>query len=132
MRYADAYGVERMRLFIVACLTLGACESKPSWQADALVIFADQGVLMADKYVRPEGSPVIEGSVMEDLRNCGIKQFEVFDFTGQLTDIDGFHVIAPRSEVIASHNCLKQKLPAGTHIKPYDPAGWPEGQGLTL
>ncbi|MBB5716779.1 hypothetical protein [Sphingomonas aerophila] len=87
---------------------------------------------MTDRYVRPEGSPIIEGSVLEDLLVCGVRKFEVFDFTGLLTDTDGFHVIAPRSEIVAARDCLKRKLPAGTHIKSYDPAGWPEGQDFTL
>ena len=71
---------------------------------------------------------MIAGSLLEDLRACGVTRFQVFEFAGHMTDDDGFHVIAPRDEIASSLGCLRRKLPAGVHIKPYAAMAWPERQ----
>lgn len=66
-------------LDISLCKTFASCAAKSDWQSDAMVLFADEGVLLSGKYVRAEGSRVIEGELLKDLRTCGVTQFEVFD-----------------------------------------------------
>lgn len=117
-----------MRTLIALSLALAGCSQPQPWQHDAVVFFADRGVLLGDRYVRPEASIPVEGSILEDLKTCGVTRFDVFDFTGWQTDTDEFHVVAPRAEVTSSLGCLKGKLPAGVHVERYQPTAWPEGR----
>lgn len=114
-------------LAVSLCLIFTSCAAKPEWQSDAVVLFGDEGTFSWGKYIRTDGSRVIEGSLMEDLRRCGVTRFKVFNYSGRLTDTDGFHVIAPRREVHASLRCLRGKLPTDTQIRPYLRSEWPEG-----